>query len=323
MIQHTQRTGRPPIPRGPAAAAATIAAALVTAPAWATEGGGTVKIPGIETVLAGYMAPQGQTRMLLALGRYRSSHTLDGNGQPRANLSNFDLTVSAVTLRMQYVWPGVQLLGADVESRIGYAFLTETHLAFDVGTPGGPVHRDGSAHGPGDLLLAPVTLGWHHGRWHQMATVEFFVATGRFAAGRLVNQSRGYLGIVPTYRFTWLPDMPLEVSGNLVYIHNRINPDTGVRSGRELSFDYGVGWTVAPGWQVGASGYVYRQIGDDLLNGVRVPPDGNRGRVTAAGPFVRYFIGNDFGITFKWQAEQGVRNRTDGNRFFVQMTRSL
>lgn len=303
-------------------AALMVALAPLTA-AFATEGGGTSKIQGIETVMAGVMPPAGTLRLFSALGHYRSSRTLGGDGQPRANLSNFRIQATGLAARLQYVWPDFELLGANVETRIGYAFYSVTRLSFDVGTPAGALHRAGSAQGSGDLIFAPFTLGWHGAQLHQIAGVEFYVPTGGFDTSRLVNPGRGYLAAAPAYRFTWFPRSEMEISGNLVLLINRENSDSGVRSGRELSFDYGVGWALAPGWQLGASGYLYRQLGDDQLHGVRVAPDGNRGRVMAAGPFLRWFTPDGLGITFKWQIESGARNRSDGNRFFVHVARNL
>ncbi|MBL8360737.1 MAG: transporter [Rubrivivax sp.] len=312
---------RIPMPDRAACGAALLMVAMV--PASATEGGGTAKILGVETVMAGVMQAPGQWRVVTVVGHYRSEHTLDGNGNPRAPLSNFDLKVTAFAMRFQYVWPELKLLGADVESRFGAAWYTDTTLSFDVATPGGPVHRADASTGHGDALLAPITLGWKSPSLHQIAGLEIYVPWGRFDTSRLANRTRGYLAVAPAYRFTWFPAPALEVSGNLIYLLNRENPDTRVKSGRELSFDYGIGYTLAPGWQVGASGYLYRQVSDDTLRGIRVAPDGNRGRVAATGPFLRWYTSDGMGITLKWQVESGARNKTDGNRFFLQFARNL
>lgn len=53
------------------------------------------------------------------------------------------------------------------------------------------------------------------------------------------------------------------------------------------------------------------------MNGVDVP-GGNRGRVVAFGPFVRYPSGKDWGITFKWQWETLAQNRPEGNRLLLR-----
>ena len=42
----------------------------------------------------------------------------------------------------------------------------------------------------------------------------------------------------------------IEVSGHLLYLFNFRNPDTHYTSGQEVSFDYGVGYTLRESWQV-------------------------------------------------------------------------
>jgi len=85
--------------------------------------------------------------------------------------------------------------------------------------------------------------------------------------------------------------------------------------------DYAAGYSLAPSWQAGASGYAYRQTTDDRVNGNPVP-GGNRGRAFAVGPYIRYHTGYG-GITFKWQNELAVENRAKGNRFFLQFALRL
>lgn len=305
--------------------AACGAALLIStlSPAWATEGGGTSKLLGVETVMAGVMPPPGVPRLLMVASHYKTRRSLDGAGQPRAAISNFDLEFVGTAARLQYVWKDFKILGANVESRVGVAWYTHGNISFDLATPAGSRHIEATSDGHGDAIVAPLTLGWHSERLHQIVGVEFFVPTGRFSASATLNKSRGYLAVAPAYRFTWFAQPGVEVSGNLIVLFNRENPDTQVKSGRELSFDYGLGYAIAPGWQLGASGYLYRQISDDTQRGVRVAPDGNRGRVVAIGPFLRWYTNDGMGVTVKWQIESGARNKTDGNRLFLQFARNL
>ena len=288
----------------------------------ATEGGGSSKVLGVETIRSGVMGDPGSLGMAIVAGHYTAHKTHDGAGNPRPGISNFDLSFIVVGVRMAYVWKDVKLWGADIDTRVAYALYVKPDLSFDVATPGGSMHRAGSASGTGDALIAPVSLGWHSDAYHQIASVEIYVPAGRFDATKLVNQSRGYYSVAPVYRFTWLPTGALEVSGNLVHLYNFKNPDTDYTSGRELVFDYGIGYAVAPGWQTGASGYVYRQLSDDKINGT-VVGDGNRGQVVAIGPFIRYHGIPNWGITFKWQIEDHAKNRAQGNRFFLHIMRRL
>lgn len=301
--------------------AGTALLTLLVSTAWATEGGGTSKAVGVDTVLAGVMPPPG-LRVTTFVASYDADKTLDGAGNNRAGLSNFKLHVDAVTFRLQYVWPGAELWGAQVETRIGATAYANSRVQFDVQTPGGLVHRRDTVQSGGDMLLGPALLGWHGERLHQIAGLELFLPTGGFSAAKLANAGRGYLAYGPAYLATWLPSAAVEVSISGIYLINQRNPDTGYRSGRELSVDYGLGYAVSAPLQIGLSGYVYRQISDDRVNGQPVA-GGNRGQALAAGPFVRYSPSRNWGVTLKWQHEAQVRNRAAGDRLFLQMAVTL
>ncbi|MBA3387516.1 MAG: transporter [Chthoniobacterales bacterium] len=289
--------------------------------ATATEGGGTSKALGVDTVMAGVMPPPG-LRLTNFLARYDSSHTLDGSGNDRANLSNFDLAVTAETLRFQYVWPAVNLLGANIETRVGFNAVSDVKVDFDVKTPLGRLHKNDSQTNFGDALFAPALFGWHSKQFHQTFGPEFFLPSGKFDKTRLANTGRGYFSMGPSYWFTWFPIKEVEVSGALIYLFNFENSETNYTSGNELSFDYNLGYSVTAAWQIGASGYLYKQITDDEQNG-RVVGDGNRGQAVAVGPFLRYHPSKNFGIVLKWQHEEAVKNRTSGERIFLQFAAQL
>jgi hypothetical protein len=291
-------------------------------PVLATEGGGTSKALGVDTVLAGMMPPPG-LRLTTFLAGYGADATLDGTGSPRAGLSDFDLEVQAVTLRFQYVWPGARLFGAGIETRFGATAWLHSEVSFGVRTPTGAIlPRSDAVTSGGDMLFGPVMLGWHGERLHQTLGVQFYLPAAAFSSSRLANPGRGYYSVGPIYALTWFPVDPVEVSVSSNFLFNRENPDTRYTSGRELSIDYGVGYDLTPAWQVGASGYAYRQVTDDRVNGESVA-GGNRGQAFATGPFVRYHPGKNWGITLKWQREFKVENRTRGDRLVLQMAASL
>lgn len=283
----------------------------------ATEGGGTSKALGVDTVLAGMMPPSG-FNITNFLAYYTAERTLDSSGDDRPNVRNFDLSVFAETLRIRYILPdSVKFLGANIELRAGWNIVSDINVSFDVQTPFGLIHREDSTTNIGDSLLG-VSLGWHSKRFHQIFGPEFFLPTGRFDPQRLANASRNFVSIGPSYWFTWFPIDQIEISGALIYLINLENSDTNYSSGNETSFDYNLGYFVTRDIEIGASGYLYKQVADDEVNG-RVVGDGNRGQVTAFGPVLRWHPHDkSYGICLKWQHEEGVENRTSGERFFLQ-----
>ena len=109
---------------------------------------------------------------------------------------------------------------------------------------------------------------------------------------------------------------------HLGYVFNSRNPATNYTSGNEAGLDYGIGYSPTPAWQLGVSGYVYKQTTDDKVNG-RTVGDGNKGQAVAFGPFVRYGPSRNWGAMLKWQYETQVQNRAQGNRVMLQFTHAL
>jgi hypothetical protein len=285
----------------------------------ATEGGGTSKALGVDNVLAGVIPPPGALQLENFVVYYGAGHTLDSSGNDRPFIRNFDLSIWAEVLRVRYVLPGITFLGANVETRVGYTFLTDIDVNFDRLTSRGPIHLHDDTTNTGDGLLGLI-LGWHWKNFHQMVGPEFFLPLGygHYHPTALANISRNYVSIGPSYWFTWFPVERLEVSGALIYLINLENPDTHYESGNELSFDYNVAYQVVPDVQIGINGYAYKQLEDDEMRG-HVVNDGNRGQVVAFGPLVRWAPhGKRYGITLKWQHEEAVENRTQGDRFILQ-----
>jgi len=290
---------------------------MLSPAAMATEGGGTSKALGVDTVLAGVMPPPGHLQIENFLAFYTAGELLDSSGNERPGISDFDLFIFAETLRFRYILPRVEIFGANLELRFGWTAVADADVSFDVHTPFGTFHREDSTINVGDSLVGLI-LGWHSEHYHQMFGVDIFMPTGRFSERKLVNTSRGYWSIGPAYWFTWFPIKQIEVSGTPMFLINFENPDTNYTSGKELTFDYNLGYFVTPDWEVGISGYAYKQVLDDEINGHTVG-DGNRGLVVAFGPALRWAPhGKNFGLALKWQHEEAVENRTKGERVIFQ-----
>src|SRR4030095_262546 len=204
------------------------------------------------------------------------------------------------------------------QTRVAFAPRANVNVQFDVQTPGGTVNRSSGSGEPfPGTLIAPAILGWHGETVHQMTGVEFFLSTYGYHTGQLANASTGFNSVAPAYWITWFPKPEIEVDGSFVYLFNGTNHKTNYRSGQEFSMDYAASYALTPTWQVGANGYLYKQVTGDTLNGSEVP-GGNKGRAFAIGPFIRYHEDPTWGITFKWQIESWVENRAEGNRYFLQ-----
>jgi hypothetical protein len=106
--------------------------------------------------------------------------------------------------------------------------------------------------------------------------VEFYFPTTGYVVGQPANVATGFSSVAPHYWITWFPNPDIEIDGSFVYLFNQTNHKTNYRSGQEFSMDYAASYALTSAWQVGASGYVYRQTTDDTPNGADVG-GGNKG----------------------------------------------
>ena len=284
----------------------------------ATEGGGNTYPIGVETNFPGFMLPEG-LHVMTYYQHYSASHSKDGAGNDNQRLAYYKFNADVLAARFSYVWPGVNWLGASVETR---AVLSLPTLDLTLGVarkaPLGPLDRSGSRTAIGDFMLAPLLLGWHSDKLHQTFGIEGFLPTGSYDKGRPVNSGRNYWQLAVAYGATWFPIKEVDLSAKLRYAVNGRNRDTDYRSGNELSVEYSAGYRFSSAVAAGLSGYLYRQTTDDKQAGKLVNGDGNRGSVNAIGPYLTYSFNPKFTVTAKLQKEFGARNKAEGTRLWLQ-----
>ncbi|HEX5737841.1 MAG TPA: transporter [Hydrogenophaga sp.] len=188
-----------------------------------------------------------------------------------------------------------------------------------VPTPMGPLALRGTKAAVGDVTIAPVMVKWTpspglfvNGR------VELQLPTGSYKADRLVNTGSNHWTASPALAFTWISPSGLEVSSNMQLNFHGKNKDTQYQSGVEYQHEFAVGQHVGH-WTLGVGGYLYQQISDDKVGGVKFQ-DGNRSRVMALGPAISFFeLGSDWPLIWAHlYKEFGARNRTQGTQFAIR-----
>ncbi|MEM5372404.1 transporter [Paraburkholderia azotifigens] len=282
----------------------------------ATEGGGSNYPVGVNTLLSGIQPAPG-SHIYIYLQAYEATTFEGNNGNPSSSVANFSLHAQAAAFRLSHVWRDVTFLGATLESRTNIPFVN-LDLHFDAHTPKGTVYKSGRATGLSDLTIGPLFLGWHLGNLHQVLGLEFFVPSGGYDPNKVANPGRNYYSMQPNYAVTWLPTPRVELSARALYSVNSVNHATDYHSGNEFIVDYNAGFRFTPMWQIGVSGYFYKQITDDTQHGQVVNGNGNRGQAVAVGPSIAYGS-RRFSVALKYQREMLVRNRPEGNRFWLQM----
>jgi len=285
----------------------------------ATEGGGNSYPIGVETNFnAGMMLPEG-LHTFLYYQYYTASQLKDNNGNDNPRVASFKVQANAVAVRLSFVWPGVKIFGANIETRLIQAY-SMTDLTLDIARPPplSPLDKGGHGSGLADTVLVPIILGWHSQTYHQTVGVDTHLATGAYNASAAVNIGRNYYQVAPFYALTWFPTDKLDISAKFRYGFNTRNQTTNYQSGDEATIEFSVGYRVTPAFAAGVNGYIYRQTTDDKQNGVVVNGNGNRGRVDALGPYCRYSFTPKIAVAVKLQQEFHARNRPQGTRVWAQ-----
>ena len=299
-------------PRRLTGLAAALAALTLgfTGSAQATEGGGTTAAAGAEGFLAGALPPPGTYGLVYAT-QYRSSQFNDGNGN--SAIPGFKVTANVLVSRLVHM-TGTTLLGG----QLGYYGVLPL-VDLKVQAAGA---RD-SRTGLGDIEAAPL-LAWHGPQWHTAAALAMVLPTGSYSATRMANPGNNITTLRPVVVTSYLTESGLDLSTKLTYSFNRENSDTHYKSGQYLHADFNAGMRVAPAWQVGLQGYLIRQTTDDTQNGATVGPDGNRTRVFALGPAVRWQTSPTApSVELRWLKESGARNHTEGNALWLKVVWAL
>jgi hypothetical protein len=284
----------------------------------ATEGGGNSYVFGVETNSVGLVPPPG-LNVFTYYANYSSKHSKDNSGNDNPALAYFKVKSNAVALRVVYVWPDVQLLGASVMTFVAQAVPTiDLSLGVKLPPPRPALDRSDTETGLTDLGFTPIALGWRSPTYYQVLGLDSHMATGSYDKNNRINTGRNYYQAAPFYAFTWLPADNFDVNAKFRYAVNTTNKETNYRSGHEASVEFSAGYKVNPSVSVGLNGYIYRQTTDDELNGKSFRGDGNRGSVNSLGPYLTYSFSPKFKIIFKIQEEFGAKNRTEGTRIWLQ-----
>lgn len=197
--------------------------------------------------------------------------------------------------------------------------------------------QDGDQSGLGDLEVSPV-LHWEIGD-HQAVTFAPTVVlpTGNYNVSRRVNTGYGnFYTFRPSVQYSFVGD-GWDLGGRAVMSFNTRNKDNGYYSGNMFNFDWQAMAFVSDDWRVGVQGYFVRQISRDTQNlsgfsdaeiterNLRKEIiSGNKTSVTAVGPAVGWLMnGGEMMVEGKFMREFNARNRTEGQAFWLTVSKPL
>ncbi|WP_397448777.1 transporter [Pseudomonas sp. NA-150] len=271
----------------------------------ATEGGGSTYPMGVENYMSGAMPPPGLYAQFY-VGHYEADSLRDNGGHKVP----VDFRVQANSIAPRLIWvTHSQVLGGSL------AFHTIVPLVdLKVNLNGQSQRKQGL----GDIIFGPA-LGYHlSDKLHIIAAVDFLAPTGDYDKHDLTNIGRNYWAVQPVLALSYVDPTGLNIDAKTMYDINFKNNDTDYRSGQELHVDYAVGWGFGQGWVVGVGGYAYQQTTNDKQFGDTI--EDNKGRAFAIGPSVKYTSNKGWFLTAKWEQETDVRNRAQGDAYWMKLT---
>lgn len=197
--------------------------------------------------------------------------------------------------------------------------------------------QDGDQSGLGDLEISPV-LHWEIGD-HQAVTFAPTVVlpTGNYNVSRRVNTGFGnFYTFRPSVQYSFVGD-GWDVGARTVFSFNTRNKDNGYYSGNMFNLDWQAMAFVSDDWRVGLQGYMVRQLSRDTqnLSGFTATEiternlrkeiiSGNKSSVNAIGPAVGWLMnGGEMMVEGKFLREFGARNRTEGQAFWLTVSKPL
>ncbi len=189
--------------------------------------------------------------------------------------------------------------------------------------------KNGSASGVADLEISPV-MHWEIGD-HQSVTFAptMVMPVGDFKADRRANPGFGdYYTFRPSVQYAFIGD-GWDLGGRAVMSFNTRNKDSGYYSGKIFNFDWQAMAFVSEDIRVGVQGYFVRQLQADTSNRAAVQAvidaqGGSKASVNAIGPAVAWLMnGGEMLIEGKFIKEFGAKNRTEGQAFWLTISKPL
>ncbi|TXH95884.1 MAG: hypothetical protein E6Q72_04370 [Pseudomonas sp.] len=277
---------------------------------------------------------------------YHASKIKDKDGKQLTFLNpvakvEIDTDTYAVLPRLTYI-SSHRLLGAHV-GVTAMLPVVKRKATFDAPAAIGPYAAiranvqgfTGSETGIADLEVSPV-MHWEIGD-HQSVTFAptIVMPLGDFKANQRVNAGFGdYYTFRPSVQYAFIGD-GWDLGGRAVMSFNTRNKDTEYRSGNIFNFDWQAMAFVSEDIRVGVQGYFVRQLQADTLDSDGTARNaqarmqlareqGSKASVNAIGPAVAWLMnGGEMLIEGKFIKEFGAKNRTEGQAFWLTISKPL
>ena len=293
------------------------AALSLASPALATENGTNPFPNGLNGTEIGNLPPKGV--YLINEFVYISADRFNDSNGDKA-FPDFNLDVAAYAPR--FMWnTGQKVLGAD----LAFQFI-EPFVYTDLSNPPPapfipelPPFGSKKDFGLGDPIITAL-LAWHGKKVHVIYGQDFVFPVGEYKRDRLVNPGMNRFTTSPAVAITYYPSNKWDISAKATYDIYFKNDKTNYDSGNAFLLDYAINRHIdikSGKLLVGVSGYLFDQVKDDKVNGVRFL-DGFRGHAFSVGPTLTYQNRKGPRFELKLQKDMDVKNRPEGFRAFLR-----
>lgn len=278
----------------------------------------------------GFAGPPGLS--YLTYLKYDSASSFrDSNGKENPAFDNPKLNV--VTLLNQFSYYSPNSIGGG--AHLGWSMVVPlVSLDGDFGDAG-PKLKDNAA-GLGDITTGPQVqfdpIVDAHGRpvFVQRVAFDVILPTGKYDKHKDLNPGSNTYSANPYWAATWMPAPRWELSWRLYYLHNFKNDEPAssspvpfegqqvrnTQAGKSAWLNFATSYEVIPNLSVGISGYYFKQLSDDEVNGKRL--EDSREKVLGIGPGLFWKVSEGDGFWLNAYHETQVENRAK-NDFSVQL----
>jgi hypothetical protein len=278
---------------------------VLSAAAYAVEGGASVYPAGVETIMPGRIIGPDGTMLLEFNNFYEANELVGTNG--RSLVPGFHLRVGAVAFKLIHNW-GIHVLGGTLVNTVALPIVD-----IRLNAPFGTQNKVGVSNPDLETLVS-----YNFGSLHWWYGVEGFTPGFSYKKTDLVNIGQHNYATAPSAAFSYMPHHgQTEVSSKFQYIVNFADEATHYRSGSEFVWEYAGMQNITKRLAIGGNGYFYKQTTNDLQNGLMYL-DGNRGRNFAFGPEIRYHF-NHYAMILKYEKDFLTENRPVGSALWLQL----
>jgi hypothetical protein len=260
-------------------------------------------------------------------------------GLPIRADSTIDLTfakLSATHVFDATLWSGTPAFNINIP------YVFDADLSFVGQTPPivGIPFTDSTA-GFGDITVTGL-IGWHRKKLHYSAALSVFAPTGNYDTATLdipartldaLNTGKNIWSFQPVVAVTHFdPSNGWELSGSASFLFSTRNDATDYQNAPAINLEAAILQHLKSGWALGATGYAYKQIGDDSGFGAEstkafLDVGSLSAQVFGLGPIVTYDGANLFGkevsLQLKYYNEFGAKRRFESDTLWFNISISF